>query len=407
MVTANVQNRTKTKWVHTRHKIVRAVLYWPFYIYVMLRYRIRIEKVEKGKHRQYCVLYNHQTACDQFFVHLAFRDHIYHVASEDLFSAGWISRLLEWVVAPIPFRKSTADISGVKNCIRVAREGGSVALSPEGNRTYSGTTEYMKSSVASLVRKMGMPLALLRIEGGYGAHPRWSDTVRKGKMRAYVARIVEPEEYSTMTNEALFELIKQVLYVDEREDKNLFYGRGLAEYLDRVMYVCPTCGLSEFHSEGDIISCKQCGKQIRYLPSKELQGVNGDFPFPYVKQWYDYQCDFIRRLDLNPFREQPVYRDAVSYRESIYCRKKKMLDETAVLSVFADRFEVDTKQGTVVYPFASMFGATVLGRNKLNLYIDGKTYQFVGSKHFNAVKYLNLYHHGIHKESDEPEFLGL
>ena len=54
-----------------------------------------------------------------------------------------------------------------------------------------------------------------------------------------------------------------------------------------------------------------------------------------------------------------------------------------------------------------MTGATVLGRNKLNLYIDGKTYQFSGDKHFNAVKYLNLYHRGIYKGTDALAFLGL
>ena len=57
--------------------------------------------------------------------------------------------------------------------------------------------------------------------------------------------------------------------------------------------------------------------------------------------------------------------------------------------------------------FGEMNGATVLCKNKLNLYIDGKTYQVAGSKHFNAVKYLNLYHRGIDDGTESPMFLGL
>lgn len=399
--------KAKPRWVKTRHKIVRAILFVPFYLFTTLRYRIHIERIADGKHRQYCVLYNHQTAFDQFIVHIAFYNHLYHIASEDLFSNGWISKVLAWLVAPIPFRKSTSDITGVKNCIRVAREGGSIAMAPEGNRTYSGTTENMKSSVASLVKALGIPLALFRIEGGFGVHPRWSDSIRRGKMRAYVARVVEPEEYKSMTNEELFELIKQVLTVDEREDKSLFHGNRLAEFLDRVMYVCPNCGLSEFYSKADVISCKKCGNKIRYLPNKELVGVNCKFPYRYVKEWYDAQNDFIRSLNLMPYQSEPVYQDMISFKESVYCKQKRMIDTQALLSVYADRFEVDTQSGKFTLTFGEMNGATVLGKNKLNLYIDGKTYQVAGSKHFNAVKYLNLYHRGIDDGTESPMFLGL
>ena len=44
--------------------------------------------------RAYLILMNHQTAFDQFFVGMAFKGPVYYVASEDLFSNGWISSLL-------------------------------------------------------------------------------------------------------------------------------------------------------------------------------------------------------------------------------------------------------------------------------------------------------------------------
>lgn len=398
-----------TPWIKKRHTAIRNILLWPLYWYSMLRYRIKIQRLPKDQTQPCFVLFNHQTAFDQFFVSITFPQHVYYVASEDLFAMGWVSRLISWLVAPIPFRKSTSDITAIKNLLRVAREGGTIAMAPEGNRTYSGTTEYMKSSVVSLVKRLRLPLVLYRIEGGYGVHPRWSDVIRRGKMRSYIARTIQPEEYKAMTDEELFEVIRQELYVDDRKLGFRYDSRRKAEYLDRAMYVCPFCGLSEFFSKGDIITCKSCGRQIRYLPNLELLGVGFDFPYRNVKQWYDAQCDFIRNLDLQPYQHNPIYSSPVCYSRDFYCEKKVLLDKNATLMVFADRFVVKTAKGEDVYPFAEMIGATVLGKNKLNLYMDGQTYQFKGDKHFNALKYLNLYNYACNVAKGDPknEFLGL
>ena len=407
MQTATKQKQ-KTIWVRKRHTIVRNILAWPIYIYLVLQYRISIERLPKNT-PQCFVLSNHQTAFDQFFVSMSFPKHVYFVSSEDLFSNGWVSRLIKWLVAPIPFRKSTADLNAVKNCLRVAREGGCIGMFPEGNRTYSGTTEYMKPGVAGLVKATKLPLMLYRIEGGYGAHPRWSDTVRRGKMRSYVARVIQPEEYASITNEELFRIIKETLYVDERLDTTQFYGKKNAEYLDRVMYYCPYCGLTYLHSKGDIISCKKCGMQVKYLPNKQLQGIGFDFPYPYVKEWYDAQSAYIRNLNMNSLEDDIIACDTVKYCENIYCQRKVTKDTDAVLSVFRDRFEVKTGDGVDVYPFAEVYSATVLGRNKLNIYVGNQIFQFSWDKHFNPVKYLNLFFHAVGKERgyDHDGFLGL
>ena len=136
---------------------------------------------------------NHQTAFDQFFIGMAFDEPVYYIATEDIFSLGWISRLLDFLVASIPIKKQTTDLKAIKSCVKVAKEGGSIALFPEGNRTFHGKTLYFKSSIVKLIRLTKLPVAIMRVEGGFGVQPRWSDVVRKGSMHAYPARIIEPE----------------------------------------------------------------------------------------------------------------------------------------------------------------------------------------------------------------------
>ena len=195
-----MQTKTKTKrWTMPRHKIITFLLMPLFYFWCKLKYHIRIEKCPELKNRQCLLIMNHQTAFDQFFVSLAlFPRPVYYIASEDLFNLGFLSTLLRWAVAPIPIKKQTTDVQAVMNCIRVAREGGTIALAPEGNRTFSGLPCYSNPAITPLVKKLGLPLAIFRIEGGYGIQPRWSDVCRKGSMRAYISRIIEPEEYKDL-----------------------------------------------------------------------------------------------------------------------------------------------------------------------------------------------------------------
>ena len=368
----------KKKWIKFRHKVITKILYWFIKPIAVLKYHIKIENFREKNKRQYLILSNHQTAFDQFFIGMSFYEPLYYISSEDLFSKGWVSKLITYLVAPIPFKKSASDVRAVKNCYNVVKEGGSIVLFPEGNRTYSGKTEYMKDSIVGLVRILKLPVVFYRIEGGYGVQPRWSDVTRKGKMRGYVSHILEPDEYMKMSDEELFSYIKEQLYVDETQLGGLYYHKRNAEYLERVMYICPDCGLSEFISKGDSITCNKCEKSIRYLPSKELKGIGFEFPFKYVNDWYDYQNDFIRNLELTPYQDSLIYTDVVSFSEVIPYKKKNLLDKEAEFSIYADRFKVKIKKEESIFRFVDISAATVLGKNKLNLYVGDKIYQVKG-----------------------------
>ena len=394
----------KQGWIKFRHKVVVALLRPVFGLYIRLRYGIRTEKFREQGDRPYLIVMNHQTAFDQFFVSLTFNRPIYFVASEDLFSLGWLSDALRYLVAPIPIKKQTLDLQAVKNCIRVAREGGSIALAPEGNRTFHGRTLYMKPGIASLAKKLGLPLAIFRIEGGYGVHPRWSDVVRKGRMRSRVSRVVEPEEYAAMTNEELFRLIEQELSVDEACVTGDFRHKKNAEFLERAMYVCPWCGLTTFESHDDIITCTKCGRKIRHLPTKELQGVDCEFPHRFVAGWYDWQYDYVNHIDLSALTDAPVYEETARLSRVFAYKNKKLLKKETVVRLYGDRITVDDQ----VFSFDETSAVVVLGKNKLNIYSGNEIYQLKGSKRFNALKYVQFFHRYQNvKAGKNDEFLGL
>lgn len=401
--------KKKKGWVRARHQAVRNLVYLFLKWHTRRKYHIRIEKFKAQKKRPYLIVFNHQTAYDQFFVSLACPKHVYYLASEDLFSNGWVSKLLRWAFAPIPIKKQATDPRAVLNCLRVKKEGGTIALSPEGNRTFSGRTGYMKDAIVGFVRALKMPLAFFRIEGGYGVQPRWSDCTRKGKMRCYVSKIMEVEECQKLSDEELFNIIQAELYVDEGKADGEYRHKELAQYLERSAYYCPDCGLSTFESAKDIITCQKCGKQVRYMPDKTLQGVNCDFPYRFYADWYDAQSDYLNGLDVMSMTKTPLYRDEAKFSEVVLYENKRLISEKANILLFGDRVEIETDKERFIMPFADISVASVLGRNKLNLYFNGKVYQLKGSPRFNALKYVQICYRAKNQQKGDEngKFLGL
>ena len=398
----------KKRWIKFRHRVARNVLNLFLKPYCYIKYGLRVEKLGEKKKRQYLILFNHQTGFDQFFVGMAFRGAVYYVASEDIFSMGKASSLIRYLVAPIPIKKQTTDVRAVIDCMKVAREGGTIAIAPEGNRTFSGENCYMNPAIAMLARKLALPIVLYKIEGGYGTHPRWSDVVRKGRIRAHAARIIEPEEYSALTDAELCKVIGDGLYVNDCESGGRYYSKRSAEYLERAFYVCPYCGLSEFYSEGERISCKRCGRSVRYLPDLTLSGEGFDFPFKNTVEWYNYQCNYVSSLDLAPYTDTPMFTDTATLSLVALYKKKEKLCENAEVTLYSDRITIRGKEN-FTFPFSEVSALSVLGKNKVNIYHDKKVYQLKGGKRMNALKYVNIYYSNksIDKGDGNGKFLGL
>jgi 1-acyl-sn-glycerol-3-phosphate acyltransferase len=224
-------------------------------------------------------------------------------------------------------------------------------------------------------------------------------------MRAYVSSVLEPEEYKSMTNEELYQRICAELYQNEANTEQSYYHEKSAEYIERVLYVCPHCGITHFESSGDTFKCTTCGRSAKYLPTKE---ISGDFPFRFMLEWYNYQQDFINGLDTRTMTEEPLIRDSCAlYQVNLYS-KKQCLAEHVELELYGDRIEM-TGGFVKTFSFDQMETITILGKNKLNIYHDDMVYQIQSDKRFNALKYLNLFHRykNLAAETESEVFLGL
>lgn len=392
-------------WVKLRHKIIFGLLRPWFRLYFILRYNLKIGRTKLEKGQPYIILGNHQTTLDPFILSMSFRRPIYFMSSIDLFSNRFIGRVINFLVAPIPKNKSQSDTNAIRITKTVVNEGGTVSIFPEGNRTYSGKLGYVDYSIVKLIRMLKIPVITYNINGGFGYDPRFSKVIRKGRASAGVKRIVPYSEIEKMTNDELYNLIISDLSVTEVPTSVKFKHKRRAEYLERVLYHCPVCGAYEsLRSNKEKFVCNKCNLVIEYTENLEFKSDNKDFIFRYVYEWFDYQ---VKQIVARKYDDSLIYSDNdVRYFLVRFKRGRKCLNY-GCLKMYKDRLTIESPKATDTIKLDTVSGMTVLGKNKLNIYVGTKTYQFKGNLRFSALKYMQLFYHFKNSNEDPDKFLGI
>ena len=201
----------KKKWCHFRHKIWFSLMRPIFKVLLKVKYNYKA-KPFKVRKQNYLVISNHTCTLDPFLICASIKKPVYFIASDDIMKNGFVSRFIGHAVAPIPIRKGSMDIGCIKKSISVAKEGGTIGLFPEGNRTYSGELGNIDISLIKFIRMLKIPLLIYYIDGGYGMDPRWGKKSRysSGAVGS-VKKEISVEEISKLSDEELMKIIKENL----------------------------------------------------------------------------------------------------------------------------------------------------------------------------------------------------
>ena len=391
-------------WVKKRHRIFINILRPFVKIYLKLKYKFTHDKpivMSEGS----VILCNHTTTLDPVMVSYLFKDHVYYMASKDIFNHRCIGKLLKFWLNPIPKEKSKkSDLNAIKCCMRVAKENGNIGIFPEGNRTFSGELGNVDKSIVKLIKSLKKPLVIANINGGYPTDPRWGLSIRKGNVNASIKKIYQFDEIKDMDNEELYELIVNSLKVDDYNYYPEYKGKNLAEYLEKIFYICPVCGhMHTIYTKGDKIYCKDCGLEVTHLPSLNFEANNDSFNFKNVKDWYNWQIEVIKEKDYSS--DEVIYQDEVGLYLSVPFKKKQLLS-FGQMKIYNNRFTFDSTDGVKEFIFDEITAVTLLGKKKMNIYVGDDTYQIFNTPKTNLLKYMQLFY-VIKNIGGNYEFLGL
>jgi 1-acyl-sn-glycerol-3-phosphate acyltransferase len=379
------------------HRFVFRVLQIVMGPFLKRKLNYSYEKV-KPSSRPYVILANHNTDYDPLLIGLAFPDHMYYVASEHIFRWGFVSKLINFLVAPIPRVKGTTEINTVMNIFKRLKAGANVCMFAEGNRSFSGETGEIPVSTGKLIKKSGVALITFRLDGGYFTSPRWSKTIRRGMMKGRKVKEYSVEELKNMTWEEINTAIKNDLYVDayEEQKKNPieYKGKKLAEDLETALYLCPKCsGIATLKSEDDRLFCS-CGMDLKYDSYGYFSSNNNEMPpFNTVLEWCRFQ-DRNLREDIERIRNLPsdklIYSDKDQTLWKADWGKNNLIGKGSLL-LYNDRLVFDCVDKKYTFELKNILDLGIIGQRVIAFATNDRQAYEIKSEHpRSALKYREI-----------------
>ncbi len=384
----------------TRHRLAHKVLVPILEKFLKLRFNYSYDDLSKIE-GPYLLLVNHNMELDPASIGVAVRHQLYFVASEHIMRKGFGTWFLTTFFKPITHVKGKQGVATVKQMIKALKEGHSVCIFPEGNRSFNGQTGEMLPAIGRVARRSGAKLVTFRLEGGYLSQPRWSLTWRKGKLHGRLVHEYTVDALKEMTDEQINEAICRDLYEDayerQKEERIAYRGKNLALGLESTIFMCPKCGeIGNMHSIKDRFYC-DCGFSSVY-------DVYGEVTDEEAHKYTVTELDAMQRAGLvelakEKCMDEPFFSDVVTWYE-IGINHEVVRTEEGTLVAYKDRIEFQGKS----ISYEKIQGVAVYSRNFLNLHVEDMSghVEIKADKMFSALKYYYLYElhtEGLHNKA--------
>ncbi len=362
-----------------RHKIIWSILRAPVGLFLRLKFGYKYE-IAKDLPENYIVLSNHVTDWDPVFVGVSFKKNMYLVGSEHISRWKFAYKFLKWGFEPIMRPKGTVASATVLDIIRHVRKGKNVCMFAEGARCWDGVTNPILPSTAKLLQSAKCGLVTYKITGGYFVSPMWSTNLRRGKISGKVQNVYTKEQLSTMSADEIYNIIITDLYEDayarQLQNPQRYKGQNLAKSMEKLLFICPKCGKREaLSSEGDIVSCSECGMSFKYTEYGMIEGIKQKT----VKELSDWQKQEI---------EKDINKGTAYITENVVLSTVKNHIETQVSSGRLTMTPKSFMVGQYEIPVSHMSDLAMHGQNALVFSVGKDYYEVITPKNTNALKFM-------------------
>lgn len=328
------------------------------------KYRFKGEVIHKNKKTPQLVLCNHESELDPFLVYYIYKAPLYIVANEQIVTNPKYGFLLKMFMNPLPIKKGTLDINVIRRMKDVIKEGGSIALFPEGNSSYDSQLSFNLHNPGKLAKLLGIELVIYNLKGGYFNNPRWSQYRKKGLTRGKIRLKLSPQQIEVIPLDELEQLIKENLTVDPYEN-NLgpYKGKMLAVGLERLIFFCPKCHHHHvLATEDNKIFCNNCDfegmyDEYGYVQIAEQKYKLHDLARPMIDEYEKYVLNHL---------DETFYED-VEVKISWGLKRRKIY-YGCVFSLNSERITIIGKKFDFKIPFEDLRGYGCQQKRKLVFY---------------------------------------
>ncbi len=357
-----------------------------YYVFQILRYPVKwfmhsqlnlnlVKNEAKDDEGPFIIIGNHLTAYDPIIALVYLKPLVKWVASDSNYYNKIKTFFMKWARV-IPITKKYGDIRTIKRMIKEVKAGNSVGIYPEGGRTWHGETDELISSTAKLIKLLGVKVYNLNLAGAFMSSPRWGRTIRKGRVDVTIYQMLSGEEVKKMTDEEILVAMKEHLhhndYDYQRKEMVKLAGKDHAEYIERIIYVCPNCHhIHTFASLGDEFKCKECQAKGTV---NEYGFIEGDFPYDNLVDWYHFQEEYLYKyLEDNTIKPIELY-DVKHRKISEDGEREKYLVD---LFIYPNQMIIAYEDGQKKIDYKKITPATITFKNTIIFYDNKIRYEFV------------------------------
>ena len=327
---------------------VRTTLGW-----VALKYcNAKIEPY-KPKHEAFIVIGNHADGMDPGYELFAFKRYIRFVISDHLARNNFTEYLLKRVAGVIVKHREVSNKHLTDQVISSIKEGVPVSIYAEGAMTPNGETGFFSPRTGQLIKDSGAALITFKLTGGYLHAPKWARRIRRGPVHGYVVREYSPEEISSMTVQQVNEAISRDIYHNDyqlqKEQRKEYKGKRLAEYVERILYMCPECKkVGYLHSHGNSVKCDNCGYSVEMQFDGFFHNTGTNLYFDTILAWDKWQKSAWKDVILNTPKGEMIFVESGQILSMIVKHRKKLISKDVTLKLFTDRFELEYEGKTQI-----------------------------------------------------------
>jgi 1-acyl-sn-glycerol-3-phosphate acyltransferase len=391
--------------VRFRHQIVYFLLKPPIQLFLRAAFNFRPVRYKSENDKQpYFILSNHNGSLDPLMLAQSFKMPIYFVASDHLFRLGLISKILVWLVSPIPIVKSQIDLHAMRQILKVRQENGTTCLFPSGNRSFTGPEMTIPQATGKLVKHLRCKVLLYRFDGGYLTSPRWARSPRRGRLTGKVVREFSVDELKDMTVDQINQIIFQELdanpYRLSKNDSLSFKGRNLAEYLERILFVCPSCyRLDSMRSSGSLLKC-ECGFKVEYEANGWFKATDPECidivnQLPNTEAFDKFQKDYLASQFANPviiekYSAVPIFEDCGEILTQTMRASHSTVRLIGKIALYSDRLVISNSDETLIFSLDQIGRFSVHGPQVLQFFDshNGIVYELKSKIPRSAYKYV-------------------
>lgn len=348
---------------------------------IMMAYcHAKIKRYEP-KHDTFILISNHSDALDPFYMLYAVKKYVRFVISDHLVENPIVDFLLRRICGFIVRYREKPSSVMIEDIIKSTKEGVSVGICVEGTITPNGETGFFSPRTGQLIKDAGVALITFKVTGGYFHTPKWGTGLRKGPVHGKVMKEYSPAELQEMTVEEINDAIRNDIYVNVFEDqkklKNEYHCKNHAEYVERVLYMCPHClEVGNLHSKGNFLTC-DCGYKVELRPDGFFYPVQKDLVFDNILDWDKWQKGRWKERVLKAENGELIFQEGGQRIATIVNKKRKSISENAVLKLYQDRFEIVLSDAeTITIPMKDIKLVRSISIEAL-IIIDKNTYYYI------------------------------